>query len=151
GDLDDRKVVGVPHVDVCRRLAVAPCVLEQVGHKPAQKALIPTYRDRLAPQHTRVVTGTFFCDEAKEIDRLILQRRRGLQSARKQDLIDQVVKLGDVARELSVKGRIRLFLKQLDANFDPRQRCSELVRGIGEQEAMGANKLLDLRRRAIKA
>ena len=138
--------------DADRRLAVALGILEEVADHAPQELRVAGERDRLTIERAVVVVGAFLRDQREEVEALF-RRRRGddVEAARQQDFLDEIVELGDVALQLGLRLGRRVLAVELDAQAQARQRRAQLVGGVGEQEPVGADELLDPRRRAVEA
>ena len=104
------------HGDLDRPVAgIAPRVLEQVAHQAAQQQAVALDGDRLAARLEVVVRG-LLGGERQQVDRLAaLEAGHGLEAARQQDLLDQLVELGDVALQRLARLGIGLLAQQRGA------------------------------------
>ncbi len=108
--------------------APLPCrsrVLEQVSHEPAQQRAVADQIHRLAVDGSTALRR-LLGGEPEQIDRLsALEGVAGaerFETAREQELADQIVELGDVARDARAKLRALLAAEELDRDTDSRER-----------------------------
>ena len=101
--------------------------------------------------HRVLVARALLRRERQEVD-LLVGRGAGLsiEPARQQDAVDQAVELGNVAELGFFAGRCRRF-SRFDAEADARQRRAQLVPGVGEQQLVGLDQLLDAGGGAVEA
>ena len=129
-------------------------VLDQVPHQPTQERAIADQAHRLAVDG-RAASGRLLGREPEQVDRLAaIERATGLERVeptREQELADQVVELGDVARDARAQLRSLVAAEQLDRHADPRERRAQLVRGRCQRAALRGDQLLDLRGGAVEA
>ena len=73
-----------------------------------------------------------------------------VEAAREQDLVDELLALGEIAEDLGVQLGARIGEPQFDRHPQPRQRRAHLVAGVGEQRLLRVQKLLDARRGGVE-
>src|SRR5262249_49074745 len=97
-----------------------------------------------------VVSRTFLGRECSQVDVLTnIQLLGGVEAAYQQDLVHELVELGDIPLELRFAFGMRRG--QLEPEPDPRKRRSELMGRIGEQHLVSAHQAFDARGGLIKA
>ena len=91
--------------------------------------------------------------QTEQVDRLPslerLTRHERLESAGEQELADQIVELGDVARDAGAKLRALVASEQLDRDADSREWRAQLVRSRRERGALRGDELLHPFRRPL--
>ena len=90
-----------------------------------------------------VESRAFLGEEAGEINRL-LDRFSRLEPGGEQNLVDERIQLGDVARRFPLGGVVgRGLLQPLDGHAEPRQGRTQFVAGMGEEKLVGVHEALD--------
>ena len=69
-----------------------------------------------------------------------------VEAAREQDLLHQLVDLGEVAHDFGMEVRPGLGEPELDRHAHSRERRAQFMARIGEQRLLGAEQFLDARR-----
>ena len=119
---------------------------------PPQQPRIATHDHGRAVERALLVARAFLSRERQKIDLLVgLELANRIEPARQQDFVDQLIELGDVLRQLDLALRIDLLLRQLQPQADARERGAQLMRGIGQQQLVRADQLLDARRGLVEA
>ena len=150
GDRELGVAVAARDADRDRRLAVTLRIFEEVADHPAQQRRVAAHRHGLAFEAAIRVVRAFLCRERDEVDRLIdVELVGGLEPAGEQNLVDQLVELGDVALELRLASGLDGC--ELETELNARERGAQLVRRIGEQHPVGAQEALDPGRRVVEA
>ena len=117
-------------------------ILDEVADHSTQQHRIPRYRDRLRFERAIVVSRAFLGRERGEVNVLTDVELLGrVEAADKQDLVHELVELGDIALEL--RFAFGICRSQLEPEPDPRQRRPELVRCVGEQHLVRVDQAFD--------
>ncbi|OQC11429.1 MAG: hypothetical protein BWX79_01265 [Alphaproteobacteria bacterium ADurb.Bin100] len=118
--------------------AIATRVFQQVAHQPAQQ-LGHTRHEQAVHALGQFQLGASPCaflhHQTQQVDGLHGAHvgLAGIEPTGQQDFIDQLVQLGNVARDLFAKRGPRLGSHQLHAHADAGQRRAQFVRGVGQQ------------------
>ena len=97
-----------------------------------------------------LVARAFLGRERDQLDALAHIETLGrVEAAEQQDLVHELVELGDVSRQLRPALRVRL--DQLETEPDAGERRPQLMRRIGEQQLVGVDQALDPRGGLIEA
>src|SRR5258708_9856679 len=127
-------------------------IVEKITYEAAQQPAIATQYDELAVKGNALIMSAFLRHQGQEVDILRGRRRSGdIEPACKQDFLDQIVELRDIAGQFCLDLGIWLRLEQLDAQPYPRPRRAAFVRGVGEQPPVTAAKSPDTGRGAVEA
>src|SRR5260370_38850100 len=119
-------------------------IVEKITYEAAQQPAIATQYDELAVKGDALIMSAFLRHQGQEVDILSDRRRSGnVEPACKQDFLDQVVELRDIAGQFCLDLGGGLRLEQLDAEPYPRQRRAQFRRGVGEQPPAGADQFPD--------
>ena len=114
------------------------------------KRRVAVHRHRLSLDAAILVARAFLGRERDQLDALAHIETLGrVEAAEQQDLVDELVELGDVSRQLRPALRVRL--DQLETEPDAGERRPQLMRRIGEQQLVGVDQALDPRGGAIEA
>jgi hypothetical protein len=138
------------HARLDGRTAVAHRVLEQVAHQPPQQAGVAAHDRRLAGR-LRLGPRGLLGRETEQVHLLApVELLRGLQATGQEQLGDEVVQLGDVARYPVAQVR-PLRPIELQRHADAGQRRAQLVRRAGQQRPLRAYQGRDAVRRPVEA
>lgn len=126
-------------------------LVEQVADEPGEQPAFARHRRGLAREirpSTRGLPG----GKRMEVDALPVRRPlQGVEAARQQDLLDQLVQLLHVALDAGAQRRVAVLRQQLDRHADARERGAQLVGGGGERLALGLDQRLDALGRPVEA
>ena len=127
-------------------------IFDQVPDHPSQQCRVAADDDRLARDIALRATRALLRGERQQIHLFAdLELPYGVETAREQDLLDQRVDFGDVLFQIGPALRVSDLFEQLSRQAKARQRRSELMRNIGEQQLVRSDQLLDLCRGPVEA
>ena len=139
-----------PHLHFDGSGASVPAgVLEEVAEEAAEEPRASLHGDDV-PRERSPRAGALLGGERRQVD--LLERLVGgsrLEPAREEDLLHEVVQLGDVARDLLLQ--VRVALQETRRHAHPPEGTPELVRGVREEPALRADELLDAPRGPVEA
>src|SRR5262249_50304115 len=112
-------------------LAMEFRIFQEVADHSTQQHRVPAYDDWLCFDATIVISRTLLDRERGQVDVLVnIQLLGGVEAADEQDLVHELVELGDISLELSFAFGMRR--NQLESEPDASQRRPELMGRIGE-------------------
>ena len=139
-----------------RPLRVAARVLQQVANGAAHQLGNAAHFQLIAVQLAHIQLGldarAFFGAQTNQVDQLGRAHVgfARIQAAGQQNLVHQLVQLGDIALDFLLEGGRGLVAHQLHPHADAGERRAQLVRRIGQQRFVRLHQGLDARGRSVE-
>ena len=152
GDVEQGAAALASNVDFDRAVAgMAAGVFQEIADQPAQQQPIALDGDRLTAGLGVVMRG-FLGRQRQQVEGLVpVEGGQRLEPAGEQDLVDQLVELGDIAPQRIADLGLGLLAQQGGRHGDAGERRAQFVAAIGQQQTMRAHQLLDALGRAVEA
>jgi len=131
---------------------MAVCVFQEITYQPPKQTWI-THDFCSVTAELSIDAGTFFGNKRSEVEAFegrFVARGCGLQTARKEDLIDQLIQFDDILPELNASMRFLAAFHEFHGHANARQRRAQFVRSVGKQRFLGGHQRRNARRCAIK-